>query len=349
MSTIHCGAPLLCSVTTALAPTQVNSLSMMGGALSSSSSLIVRGAGFPLLLTSGASCWFTQDLLTLKTPAHVLSEEEAACTTPPFTSAGMYAVHLSLNGEQTEPTRMGSIQFEAFNLSSVRLSSVTPACFAVGSSTTLTVEGSHFAEYGPPGGRQLVCKVGDEVVPATLLNSSFLQCVVAAFASPGVAGVSVSLNAGSPGTFSADELFVNAYQPPTITEISPLSGDADGGELVTVFGSGFDSSCASELRCVFGGVLQPQAPSVINDSRVECLTTWGQSTSTGEGVSVGLSMDQGITFHTNSLVHFDFRGFHRPQVLAMKDRSVRSHRLLARFARQNPLLMSCAASGRLLL
>ncbi|KAL3926913.1 MAG: hypothetical protein SGPRY_003073, partial [Prymnesium sp.] len=229
--------------------------------------------------------------------------------------AGTYTVRLSLNGEQAEPTRFGAITFEAFNLSSVRLSNVTPACFAVGSNTTLTIEGSHFAEYGSPTSHHLVCKVGDQLVPATLLNSSFLQCAVAAFTAPGVAAVSVSLNAGRPGTFSSDELFVTAYQPPTISGISPIVGDANGGELVTISGSGFTASCPSELRCAFGGVIQPQPPSLITASRVECLTTWGKSTSTGDGVRVGLSMDRGILFHTNSLVRFEFQGFHRPQLV----------------------------------
>ncbi|KAL3928713.1 MAG: hypothetical protein SGPRY_002275 [Prymnesium sp.] len=309
------GLPLVCPLTIVQALAQVTSLNVKGGPLNTSSSLMVSGAGFPRSLTSGGWCWFNLDLLTLKTPAHVLSEVEAACTTPPFTRAGTYTVYLSLNGQQTEPTRSGSVTFEAFDLSSIRLSGVTPACFAVGYNITLTVEGRHFAEYGSPASRQLVCKVGDQVVPVTLLNSSFLQCAVGAFAAPGVASVSVSLNGGSPGTFSPDELFITAYQPPTISRISPLVGDADGGELVTILGSGFDSSCASELRCAFGGVLQPQAPSVINGSRMECLTTWGQSTSTGWGVSVGLSLDHGITLHTNSLVRFEFRGFHRPQLV----------------------------------
>ena len=99
--------------------------------------------------------------------------------------------------------------------------------------------------------------------------------------------------------------------------VSPAEGDANGGNLVTVTGSGFlglsDNATVrgAAIRCRFGAVVQPQPATILNDTAVGCRTTWGAEGGAGEVVSVALN---GVDFAPSG-VRYNFVGLHRPALL----------------------------------
>ena len=156
-------------------------------------------------------------------------------------------------------------------------------------------------------------RLGDNaVVLGSFLASSRVACL---FDVPTVAGeltVELSLNEGRAGTYSQDALPFAVYAPPAVTSVTPTEGPASGGEVVTIYGSGFEalgsSTVNDQLRCKFGDQVQVQPPLSFTDTTVVCLTSWGSGAST---VSVALN---GASFDTSSVL-YTFIGLHEPTLL----------------------------------
>ncbi|KAL1508458.1 hypothetical protein AB1Y20_004561 [Prymnesium parvum] len=293
---------------------QVVSLSVTGAPYSTPVRLHIYGTGFPI--ASGSSCWFTNGTATLRTPATVDSSTQATCWSPSVAYPGRYRVYLSLNGLQVEPSLYTTPTFDAYDLAAVRVTQLVPPAVPLETSTALTIHGSGFAEYGSrfnSSSRQLVCKVGIQLISASMLDRSHIMCPLPAIAATGELSVSISLNGGADGTFAADERTLLAYAPPKITSITPSGGDAQGGEVVTISGSGFSATSASNVRCSFGGTLQLTKPTTVTDTQVVCLSTWGDESELGS--SVGVSLNDGVSLHESSAIRFKYSGVYRPQLV----------------------------------
>ena len=80
------------------------------------------------------------------------------------------------------------------------------------------------------------------------------------------------------------------YEAPRFTSIEPQFGAAVGGTTVTITGEGFAALDGGEaLRCAIGDIVQPEPPSYVSDSMVECVTPWGDDAIKGHAVGLALN------------------------------------------------------------
>jgi hypothetical protein len=325
---------------------QVNSLAVSGAPAISSVTLQVVGAGFVYPALVGSVCRFarqgavppvllTPPLLTPPLPSSIVftslttvSSTLVRCPTPASGTAGTWTVQVLQNGLDPEPTLYGSDpEFTEYDLTAVRVMALVPPGGVTGTSTSVTVVGSGFAVYGEG---QLTCRVGGAtLVPAVRLDSGRILCEIPARQNPGRVNVAVSLNAGSPSTFSTDWIQFNYYIPPYLATIMPTRGGAQGGTTITISGMGFSSLApeypirASFMRCRFGSEVQRQPPLAHSDTSVVCNTTWGPNGA--RPVSLALN---GATFVTRltefggsaqatnaDVPQFTFVGLHPPALL----------------------------------
>ena len=318
---------------------------LVSGAPSSSSvQLQIIGEGYPFGINGGL-CRFTQILgataiaagsapAVFARPLSVVSPEMAACSTP---AAGIkdaqYAVSVSINGRSTEPNKFAGVDivFKEYNLDAVRVSALWPPGGPVGAPTQVTVVGTSFAQYGAG---QLKCLSG-AVADATgtlsggvlddgmLLDSRTMLCTIPPPTSLAPVPVTVSLNNGTLGTFSQDMVDFIVYASPELYSIQPSTGDSNGGTVVTIAGKGFERMFPGptardylirtlNLRCSFGGQVQPLEPTFHNDTHVVCTTTWGDESPNGLLAGVALN---GQTFATDNNVRFEFKGLHKPALV----------------------------------
>ena len=187
---------------------QLSTLSISGAPSGAGVTLTITGAGFPYPLAAGSTCRFVNTSQTVKTSATVTSATQITCPTPSTATVGSYEVYISLNDQEVEPSLYGTPSFDTYDLSLVTLSGLTPSAVPVATSTTLTLQGSGFAEYGSTTDSslsQIRCRVGTQLITARLLDSSNVQCTLPAIAAAGALQVDVSLNGGDPGTFSAQQ------------------------------------------------------------------------------------------------------------------------------------------------
>lgn len=267
--------------------------------LSTSLYLSISGSGFlhPLTLPGGV-CEFTlQTNASVKAsrPLQVLSPTSARCLAPSVGVLGTYDLSVMQNGVTPDPPLNGQLTFREYDLASVNVTMLEPRGGPLGIEMALTVHGSGFVNLGV----QPACRLGSStIVVGTLLDESRILCTVPAnfTATALYTAVSVSLNGGTNGTFSANAAIFVYYAPPRLDSISPNSGNATGGTLVTLTGAGFDgldpsdpARRAEHLRCRFGFEAQPTAAISHTATSIVCTTSWGVETQTGLPVSLSLN------------------------------------------------------------
>jgi hypothetical protein len=139
----------------------------------------------------------------------------------------------------------------------------------------------------------------------------------------GATTVTVSLNNGTNGTLSYYEEPFRYYRTPTIYDLYPTSGNATGGNLVTIVGVGFlgfspnasdpdvTAQAISHLRVRFGSNVQRYLPLVnYSDTEIVCVTPWGTEDTAGAPFSLALN---GVTFGVTGVpVRFYYKGVHVP-------------------------------------
>jgi hypothetical protein len=279
----------------------------------------------------------------------------------PSLSAGLenerWSLDLLFNGQQSEPFLFGTPLFTFYDLSRVKVFAAQPVGGPVGGdvpSIAVTVHGKGFENFGD----MLSCVVGaartaesmptsqlwdrygtyldgsyaskGEVVPARLLDSTRVLCEMPSCADHGCTAnrlgattVTVSLNNGTNGTLSYYEEPFRYYLTPTIYDLYPNTGNATGGNLVTIVGVGFlgfspnasdpdvTAEALSHLRVRFGANVQRYLPLVsYSDSEIVCVTPWGTEDAAGAPFSLALN---GVTFGVNGApVRFYYKGLHLP-------------------------------------
>ena len=276
-------------------------------------------------------------------------------------SAGLenekWSLDVLFNGQQSEPFLFGTPLFTFYDLSRVKVVTTQPVGGPVGGnvpSIAVTVHGEGFENFGD----MLSCVVGatrtaesmpssqlwdrygayldgsytteGEVVPARLLDSNRVLCEMPSCADHrctanrlGATTVTVSLNNGTNGTLSYYEKPFRYYRTPTIYDLYPNSGNATGGNLVTIVGVGFlgfspnasdpdvTAEAISHLRVRFGSNVQKYLPLVnYSDTEIVCVTPWGTEDTAGALFSLALN---GVTFGATGVpVRFYYKGLHVP-------------------------------------
>ena len=214
---------------------QVTAVAVGGGPATSSISLEVVGEGLVGFTLPGGLCRFdlSDGTKSFTAVLSVASATTAYCPTPGDGTIGTWYVSVLQNGLSAEPTLYGSPTFSTYDISTVRVSSINPPGGATGASTAVTISGSGFADYGAG---QLSCRVsatsGSTLVSALMLSASQVMCTLPAGADAESIAVTVSLNNGTAGSFSPDEVAFVRYPPPLLNAVSPNRGEAGGGELI---------------------------------------------------------------------------------------------------------------------
>ena len=312
---------------------QINSMGVTGAPSTSSVTLDILGEGFVYPALEGGHCRYTLEgsasLVWVERPLVAFSTTRVQCATPAVGAVGTWSVQVFQNGVDAEPALFGDPVFYEYDITSVRVDSLHPPGGVVGQATAVTLTGTGFAEYGEG---QLVCRAGSAAAsPGLLLDRERVLCMLPSMASEGVVNVTVSLNNGTAGTFSHDSASFVHYNAPYLISISPSAGSAEGGTNVTLTGFGFTGLSSDPfvrsalLRCRFGSQVQPLPPIYHTDSRVICMTTWGEESVLGQPVSVALN---GASFMTrrsygtdgtfageSELPRFHFEGLHAPALV----------------------------------
>ena len=300
---------------------------LKGSPSTQSVSLRITGEGYVNI--PGGRCRFTQigveSPTTFTKPLTVESATVAKCSSP---AAGVadakFAVSVSINGRSVEPNKFAGVDvvFTEYDLSRVRVSHIEPPGGPTGVATAVTLVGSGFALYGEG---QLQCKANGILVPGMLLDSTKVLCTVPseAVSSVGSAPITISLNNGTAGTFSGDQVGFRVYPTPVLNSIVPNKGDSNGGTVVTVVGSGFTQMYPGNsardylyrtrlLKCSFGAQVQALEPAFHNDTHIVCTTTWGDESPNGLLVGIALNAQ---SFVTDNDVRFSFVGLHKPALV----------------------------------
>ena len=294
---------------------QINGISVSGAPSTSSITLEIECEGLLVPPLPEAICRLTkvgaaEGDRPFISPLTVLSATEARCATPASGSVASWEVEVLQNGVHVDPALFGAILFKEYDIGSVRVSSVHPVGGPIGVATALTVHGTGFAQYGEG---MVVCRIGSEddgtLLPGELLDASRVLCSLPPMGTPREIDVTVSLNNGSAGTFSADAISFTVYAPPHVASVTPSRGDAEGGTTVTVYGFGFfaisgDVNVRSALlRCRFGDDGRHVVPTSHKENEVVCRTPWGVGGSRGQPVTV--SLNGGASFDTRAQFDYD--------------------------------------------
>ena len=302
------------------------SLAMTGAPSHMRLQIGIEGSG--LVSLPGSKCVFTRaGSNPTEQNATVYNSSYASCPSPRTYQPGTYNVGLLLNGVTETPTMSGDsvgLTFTEYDLSLVRVTSVFPPGVPVGETSSVTLYGSGFANYGAG---QLICEAVLSNGVSARVSSSLLgttgTSVLCPFSSPRfpdpAVSITVSLNHGAAGTFSADTALFTVYPRVRVDSIKPTKGDANGGNEVTIFGQGFTGLSTNKytrqefMRCMFGNEVQHIPPRWHNDTAIVCTTTWGLEDQAGQPVSVALNSLS--FFSSGDRVRFIFQGLHKPALI----------------------------------
>ena len=246
--------------------------------------------------------------------ALVTSTDSATCNAPPWPHPATVVVRLSLNGVTLLPTQAvidcSSLKLTYLNLSAIDDSLTrTPGCGPSGGGTEIAISaaGVPLGWLGAP-----ICRFGGSVeVAAMAATDGSLRCAL-----PSSSDVS-SVRGGVASVARleirlADELEwlplpdVLYFSSATLTSSYPATGDAMGGDLLFIFGTGFlpPTDCAFEHQCRVGGVLGEVISA--NSSVLVCRTP----VNTAGEVGVEISLN-GNDFHAGP-VTFTYVGLSPP-------------------------------------
>lgn len=318
----------------------LKALSVTGAPANTEVEVGLIGSGFPNL--PGGLCLFTRTgHASILRNATVTSTSTAVCPSPRGgVNGAVYALTYLLNGVSSTPTMAavgGTTSFTEYDLSKVRISSIFPPGGPMNELVPITIRGTGFASYGDG---QLLCEIKEtggrtSRIAATLLGTAGDTVVCSYFTPPNVdtnVQVRLSLNNGTEGTFVADAATFTVYQQPTLKSITPKEGDANGGNEVTIVGSGFMSLAPAAnaaatrtqfLRCKFADEVQPIPPKKHNDTAVICTSTRGKEDPAGQPVSIALNAFQlpgetrwdGSFFSSGDAVKYVFKGLNKPALI----------------------------------
>ena len=183
----------------------------------------------------------------------------AACDTPALCGLGV-DVYVSSNGQDWSAAD-DKIRFVYTSLPTVQ--TLKPSTGSMAGLTKVSVAGTNFGS--SVGG----CVFGSASVPATIMSTTWLQCL-----SPqGAEGVvTFEVLEGDDDTTSSGLLFQYTV-PVAVTDVRPSHGPASGGTSFSVIGSNFYAS-TDGLQCALGGDVVKGL--LVSSSVVRCVAPPGE-------------------------------------------------------------------------
>jgi hypothetical protein len=209
----------------------VTGLSPTSGSTAGGNSVSITGSHFTGatgVSFGGAAASFT-----------VNSDTSITATAPPQ-YAGTYDVTVS---SYSGTSALGSADRYTYTLAAApAVTSISPNTGSTAGGTGVTITGTGFTG---------ASDVDFGGVPATFtVNSDTSISATAPSQAAGTVDVTVTTTAGTSPSTSADQFTYTAAAAPSVTGVSPNTGDSGGGTAVTVTGSGFTGATAVS----FGGV-----------------------------------------------------------------------------------------------
>jgi len=170
------------------------------------------------------------------------------CSVPPGEGEGRQVMVFSGSQFATSPVK--------FSYNPPTISAVTPPVAAAG--TAITIDGTNF-------GLTPTVTIGNQTCPLAATGNTHirLRCTVPVGGGPAPVVVTVQGRSSAPFAFS--------YPPPTVSAISPQTGDTAGGYTLTVTGTNFAADAAVQV----GGQICPAANGSTPTQRV-CTVPVGQ-------------------------------------------------------------------------
>jgi hypothetical protein len=233
-------------------PPVVTGISPTSGKPTGGDSVTITGSGF----TGATSVQFGTTPAAAMT---VSSDSQITATSP----AGSNTVDVTV----TTPAGASAISAaDHFTYTAVPavVTGVSPTVGTAAGGNSVTITGSGFL------GATSV-QFGTVKAPAMTVSSDTQITATSPAGSPGIVDVTVTNRAGSSAISTADQF--TYISPPTVTRISPASGTAFGGTIVTITGSGFSGNVSVQ----FGTVRAP-AMTVNSSSQITATSPAGTGT-----------------------------------------------------------------------
>ena len=181
------------------------------------------------------------------------------CTTPARALAGAVDVTVTNPDAQSDTLADGY----TYIYPAPTLSQIDPASGSTAGGTPVTITGTGFLATGSTTVRFDAVACGDLVV----LDSTTLTCTTPARALAGAVDVTITNPDAQSDTLAGG--YTYTYPAPTLSQIDPASGSVNGGNPVTITGTGFQDSGITTVT--FDGV--PCSNLVVVDStRITCTT-----------------------------------------------------------------------------
>lgn len=237
-------------VSAALVP-QITGLSPSGGPISGGTVVTITGSGF----TGTKDVEFAEKS---GTALKIINDSQLTIVTPP-NPEGTVLVSI-YNGAGVGSSTGPSTRYDYDEFPYPRLSGVSPASGPAAGFDLVTITGSGFT------GTEYVWFGEKSVIDLNVIDDSHLTVRTPA-SSPGSVPISIK-NAHGAGRLSEPAvLYLYEFSLPVLTNISPPSGSVDGGNVITITGTGFSGT----KDVLFGG--KPGTGlNLVNDSQLTIIT-----------------------------------------------------------------------------
>jgi hypothetical protein len=259
------------AVSTATGPA-VSSLGTSTGTTAGGTSVTVNGSNF-----TGA----TQVMFGLVPAASfsIVSSSQITAVSPPQ-AAG--TVDITVTTYSGSSAASSSDQFSYTNASTPSVTSLGTSSGSTAGGTAVTINGSGFT------GATAVSFGTVAAASFTVVSDSQISAVSPAQAS-GTVDVTVTTFAGTSSTGSADHFTYSNASTPSVSAVTPSSGSAAGGDLITVTGSAFTgatgvsfgSTAAASFTVINDNALLVTAPPGTAGTVDITVTTYAGTSSTG--------------------------------------------------------------------
>ncbi len=212
--------------TAASVPT-VTSLGTTSGSTAGGTSVTITGTNF----TGATGVYFG----SVAASSFTVNSATSITATSPAQAAGTYDVTVSTYSGTS--ARSTSDRFSYTLASTPAITSISPTSGSTAGGTSVTLTGTNFT--GATG-----VFFGTVAATSFTVNSSTSITATAPPEAAATVDITVTTYAGSSAVGTGDRFTFNAAAAPSVTSISPTSGNTGGGTVLTITGSGFTGATA---------------------------------------------------------------------------------------------------------
>jgi hypothetical protein len=249
--------------------------------------VVGRGFAGNILSKSDFKCRFSYSGRVTESTGTWLSDFRVRCPVPAkddLQTKATATIEISPNGIDYTNSKAELYYFDT--------STVAPSCIVAGGSLTVTIQGFNLDKV-PTG----YCKLNNDsnlVFASEYAAGQGHICTVVSPASD-KSGKAKSLMFSADGINyiggpQSSPVSLNMIEPPSITSFIPEVGSMKGGQIVTVFGKGFDSCGKADVGCKFDTAESPSATLDTATGSIRC--TLPKSPAGASLVPVAISLNK---------------------------------------------------------